>query len=326
MDRQLAHLPRELTQKLLTFARGGSPQLRTGQLGPLVRDSISLVSHEPGVECKIDIAPDLLPCDFDEIQIRQVLNNIVINAKQALGETGGKISVTARNLQPEDQGRDRIEILVSDNGCGISSDQMDRIFEPYYTTKEDGTGIGLATTYSIVKQHGGDVTVDSVLDQGTTFRIVLYAADAGTELASAPPKNDLGRQLSVLIVDDDPAVRKSLQAMMCSVGIESKVASDGESALDLYSECCASGESFDLVLIDLTIKGGLGGRKTMQRLLEIDPDVRGVVISGYSDDKVMSNYKDYGFVGRLQKPFSLDELQMLFLNLHLCLRTLLQQG
>ena len=101
---------------------------------------------------------------------------------------------------------------------------------------------------------------------------------------------------------------------MCSVGIESKVASDGESALDLYSECCASGESFDLVLIDLTIKGGLGGRKTMQRLLEIDPDVRGVVISGYSDDKVMSNYKDYGFVGRLQKPFSLDELQMLFLN------------
>ncbi len=300
---------RRLTEQLLTFSKGGVPLLKTAYIQDLVRDSISFALRGSDVHCNLEIADDLLPVEIDCSQINQVLNNLLINARQSMPH-GGIVHINARNIFRDlgARGTRSIEISITDQGCGIPLDQIDRVFEPYFTTKPKGTGIGLATAYSIVHRHQGELTVESKLGHGSTFRIVLPSA---AETPAAPdtrsrPSNSLAR---ILVVDDDPKVRKSLKAMLASVGYQVVCARDGNEAILFFESEAAGGHWFDAVLIDLTIREGMGGLDTIERLLEIDPQVCAIAISGYSDDPVFSDHESFGFRDCLRKPFTLDELK-----------------
>jgi PAS domain S-box-containing protein len=299
-----------LSEQMLTFARGGIPLLQTCFLDTLIRSSIALHANESNLQFKVDLADDLWPVEVDTVQFNQVLNNLLTNASQAM-PAGGTISVRAANRQlanNDGAGRE-VEIEIQDQGEGIPPDKLQRVFEPYFTTKSKGFGIGLATCYSIIKKHHGKLTVVSEVGQGSTFRIRLPAS---TNTPKAPEQNSqLEDNVSnrILVVDDDDLVRKSLTAVLKTAEFQVVAVSNGSEAITTYQQDQALGGHFHAVLIDLTMPGGLDGCETIKRLLKIDPDVRGIVISGYSDEQVLANYEQYGFVDRLQKPSSLEELQ-----------------
>lgn len=299
-----------LTEQILTFAKGGSPQMQTSHLNSVVLNSISLATNNAEIRFDVDLADDLWPADFDTVQINQVLNNIFNNAIQAM-PSGGLIRVRAINrFDPITTANRVVEIEVQDEGVGIPADQIQRVFEPYYSTKPTGYGIGLATCYSIVQKHHGRLTVESEVGQGSTVRIQLPASSKFPQVLTAEPETRLESNSAkrILVIDDDALIRKSLTAILQTVDFEVVSAEDGPEAIEIYRQQYLGRRRFHAVLIDLTMPGGIDGCETLNRLREIDPDVRGIVISGYSDDQVLSNYREHGFVDRLQKPCSLDEL------------------
>ncbi|MEM1178381.1 MAG: ATP-binding protein [Acidobacteriota bacterium] len=303
---------RDLTHQLLTFSRGGAPVREAASISEVIHDSASFVLSGSKVRGEIDLAPDLLVVEIDAGQISQVLNNLLINASQAM-HRGGTVNIVGRNVtdapRPLSRGR-YVRIDIVDTGTGIPEHLLPRIFDPYFSTKEEGRGLGLASAYSIIKNHEGLLTVDSEEGRGTTFHIFLPASVDGKVLERRGSSSNFRGQGRVLIMDDDAVVRRTSGAMLERLGFEVVFAEDGERAIELYG---AGGEArvFDLVMMDLTVPGGMGGQEAMRRLLEIDPDVRAIVYSGYSNDPVLANYRDYGFIGRLTKPFRLTELRQL---------------
>jgi len=312
----IAYRARNLTEQLITFSRGGLPITRISQINGLVSDSAQFSVSGSNITCKFNLAPDLWPVKIDEGQIAQVLTNLAINAKQAMPD-GGVLEISTQNFEftvpPDEFGRRKfVKISVHDHGCGILPENLTRIFDPYFTTKSSGNGLGLSTSYSIIKNHGGFITVDSTPEKGTSFFIYIPAvlgANLDARKDELPLADIRGRR--VLIMDDDETVIIPLHEMLVEFGVRVIIARTGEEAINLYRANLESKTPFDVVIMDLVVRGGLGGFDTIKHLLEIDPGVRAIVSSGYSNDPVMSDYKKFGFVGVLSKPYQQGELNRL---------------
>ncbi|MFC1886872.1 PAS domain S-box protein, partial [Thermodesulfobacteriota bacterium] len=287
-----------LTKQLLTFAKGGSPLKETASIKEIIEESSLFVLRGSKSRCEFSIAQDLRPVDVDTGQISQVINNIVINADQAM-PGGGTIQVAAENLIIEDRHGlpvkpgGYIKIFITDQGVGIAEKHLSNIFDPYFTTKQEGSGLGLATSYSIIKRHEGHITVESQLGVGTTFHIYLPASDK-----IVPEKEEVklikghGR---ILVMDDETSLRKMVGKMLEKLGYESEFAKDGAEAIRMVKEAKESEKPYDAVILDLTVPGGMGGKETIKKLMEINPEIKAIVSSGYSDDPVLSNFQEYGF-------------------------------
>ncbi len=307
---------KDLTLQLLTFAKGGAPIRATGSLAPLLHDNSKFALSGSNVTCSFRIARNLRLCDFDKNQIGQVIDNLVINARQAMPD-GGKLTVAAKNLSvkvgttPTDVKKNFIKITFSDTGPGIPAEVLPKIFDPFFTTKKKGTGLGLTTVYSIIKKHDGEISVESAPGKGATFHILLPASER-METDKQPPARASHKGAGrTLVMDDEPAMREILGAMLTSMGYTVDYAVDGWEALDLASEAKRRKKPFAAVFMDLTIPGGMGGRETIGPLRQIAPDVAAFVVSGYSQNPVMSDPAKFGFADKLQKPFKKSELSEL---------------
>lgn len=303
---------RELTQQLLTFAKGGAPVKKTVSVEQLVRDSAGFAVRGSSVRCGFSFGDNIRPVDVDEGQMRQVFNNLVINACQAM-PGGGTIKIDVRNVDtdPEDgtgmPGGEYVKISMEDQGTGIPEEHLQRIFDPYFTTKQKGSGLGLSIVYSVLKNHNAHITVTSRPGAGTTFVIYLPASTSNVvakELAGEDYGAGSGR---VLIMDDEEIVRQIAGDILKEMGYEVEFARDGAEAVRLYRNSMSS-RPFDVVIMDLTVPGGMGGKEAIRELREADPGARAIVSSGYSRDPVMANYREYGFCEVIAKPFSSIEL------------------
>jgi PAS domain S-box-containing protein len=312
---------KELTNQLLTFAKGGSSVKELVSIGDLVKNSVEFSLRGSNVSSDISVGEDLWPVEVDAVQMHQVISNLVINAAQAMPD-GGILSVSLANcrVRPGEsalvKGGRYVKLGFRDQGPGISEDLLGKVFDPYFTTKPEGSGLGLATVYSIISKHDGYVFVDSEEGRGAEFTICLPAAKGkGAEAASieesgkikgAGGKSAVGSK--ILIMDDEEDIRVLLSELLHSAGFKVVTARDGEEAIHLYREVMDGEDRFDCIIMDLTIPGGMGGREAISRLRQIDPGVRAIVSSGYANDPAMIDHKSYGFLGRIAKPYRLDVL------------------
>jgi two-component system cell cycle sensor histidine kinase/response regulator CckA len=304
-----------LTQQLLTFARGGEPVKSMLQMGALIQEVAEFSLHGSNVRLELDLSRDLWPVRADRGQLFQVIQNLVTNANEAM-ESGGRLRITARNLRPGEAGLPELEpgryvhLMLQDEGVGIGLSEQSRIFDPYFTTKAQGSGLGLATAHSIVRRHGGAMTVVSRPQEGTTMQVYLPAACDMPVAAEAPPRlvSSPVQRRRLLVMDDDNAVRDVIAGYLASLGHEVDTVSDGRAALAAYRGGQAKGRPYDVVILDLTVPGGMGGRETVGALLSLNPQVRCIVASGYSDDAVLSDPARYGFRGVARKPFDVADL------------------
>jgi CheY-like chemotaxis protein len=253
------------------------------------------------------------PVDADGQQIRVVFQNLIANADRA-NKRSGRITVKASNvlidsnrLFPFKPGR-YVTISVQDQGGGLPDESISQIFDPYFTSNETLNGLELVTAYSIVKKHGGEIVVESERGAGTTFHIYLPAADVKQKQEFTTPPSSAHPKGRILVMDDEEIIREVVGALLKHLGYSVDYARDGLETLQVYQQAKESGKPFDSVLMDLTIVDGMGGRETIERLLQLDPDVKAIVSSGYSTDPIMSRFRDYGFVAALDKPYKLNEL------------------
>ncbi len=308
------HRAAALTLQLLTFSRGGAPIRKTASIGELIKDTVNFVVSGSNVKCEFSIPEDLWPVDVDEGQMSQVINNLVINADHAMPD-GGSIEVGAENITIEAGGSvpllpgRYVRIKVSDCGMGISEKDLPHLFDPYFTTKEGGYGLGLATSYSIVKKHEGLITVHSEKGKGSTFYTYLPAS-SGTLKTCRKEADESSRRVPgrILLMDDEDDLRMAMPGLLEHCGYTPSIAADGYEAISMYVKAMEEDAPFDVVIMDLTIRGGMGGEEAIKRLLEIDPEVKAIVSSGYSNDKIMAEYETYGFCGVLAKPYKVDKL------------------
>ncbi len=314
---------KDLTKQLLTFSKGGEPVKQAISISELTNDSVKLVLSGSNVKCELCIPDNLWNVDADKGQLNQVFNNIVINACQAM-PGGGSIKICAENINAVETNSLRlkkgkyIKISFSDNGTGISQKDLQKIFDPFFTTKQQGTGLGLATTYSIIKKHEGSIAVESEIGDGTIFSIYLPASQKEIVLNEMnefdirpveEKKDENGdSNVKVLLMDDEYTIRVILSEQLRSLKYVVEAVKEGTEAIRLYKAAREAGKPYDVVVMDLTISGGMGGKETIEKLLEIDPEVRAVVMSGYANDPIMANYKEYGFKGVLAKPHDIRVL------------------
>lgn len=295
-----------LSSQLLTFAKGGAPVRRVARIGKLVSDAVQLARAGAPTSVSVQIADDLGCARVDPEQFGQVLHNILLNARQSMPD-GGMIEVRVENVAAAaDNAGPRIRVSIRDYGCGIPAGNLPRIFDPYFSTKPGGNGLGLATAYAIVAKHDGHLTVESKPGEGSVFTIDLPAVEqeaaAETEAPPAVPARDgAGR---ILLMDDEAAIRKLLQSVLAGRGYEVRTARDGAEAIAIYEAALAAGKRFDAVLLDLTVSGGMGGVEAAARLKELDPSAKLIVSSGYADAPVMADFAAYGFDGVVPKPWT----------------------
>ncbi|MGO9117208.1 MAG: PAS domain S-box protein [Desulfomonilaceae bacterium] len=302
-----------LTQQLLTFSRGGSPVKKTASILELVSDTCEFATRGSNVRCEFSIPCDIYPVDVDVGQISQVISNLIINAEQAMPK-GGVIRVRLENVSVSDghglslKDGKYLKLSIQDRGVGIPAKILPKIFDPYFTTKQKGSGLGLATAYSIVKNHDGLITVESEHGVGTIFHIYLPASEKPTVRRKDSDRSVVAGEGKILLMDDEETIRDMASEMLSLLGYEVDVARDGEEAVELYCSAKDSGKPYAAVILDLTVPGGMGGRETIRRLMEINPEIRAIVSSGYSRDPIMSNYNVHGFSGVVTKPYSAEEL------------------
>ncbi len=304
---------RRLTNQLLAFARGGQPARRPTNTGRLLRDAVALAGAGSHMRVDYEIPDDLWPAHVDASQFSQVVSNLVVNAQQATAQ-GGRLVVRASNCQSApvnggttDESR-YVRIDFEDNGSGIADDIRGRVFDPYFTTKSGNNGLGLTTAFTICRNHGGALTFTSRVGEGTTFSAYFPAASEPVAEPAAPPAARPVGIGSILVLDDEPLVRNVLKRMLEQWGYTVETVADGRAAVERYAERLERGAPFDLLIMDLTIPGGMGGRQAITEILAIDPRARAVVASGYSDDPTMSQYREAGFIAALAKPFRKAEL------------------
>ena len=308
-----ANQAKGLTQQLLTFAKGGSPVKTVATLGDLVKNAVDLVLSGTNVQSNFRISDDLWPVEVDIGQINQVINNLVINAVQAMPR-GGILEVEIINCSfdstdpmPLKEG-DYVRLLVADHGEGIPEENISKIFDPYFTTKQNGSGLGLATTYSIIKKHGGYIFVESLVGEGTCFNVYLPAVKSALRTQKEKKNNLKVGSGRVLLMDDEASLRQTVGEMLQHLGYQISYARDGAETVKLYKTAKDKKQPFDAVIMDLTIPGGMGGKEAVQEIKQFDPNVTAIVSSGYSNDPVIANYADYGFIARVSKPYEIEEL------------------
>lgn len=302
-----------LTQQLLTFAKGGSPVRRTVSIKGIIRDSAQFILRGSSVKCEMNFQDELLLVDIDPGQMSQVIQNVILNAREAMPD-GGNVTISCRNsTKPASDisiGKNSVCVVITDNGPGIQPDVIDKLFDPYFTTKSKGTGLGLSICHSIITQHGGSMTVTSEPGAGSKFTIMLPASGTReikeVQEDSMPKVSGIGKR--ILLMDDEEMVGAIAREMLQQMDYEVEVVKDGQAAVESYRKAMEEGRRFDLVIMDLTIPGGMGGKEAVQHIRALDRDARVMVASGYSNDPVMASYGKYGFCGAVVKPFLLQEL------------------
>lgn len=304
---------RDLTGQLLTFSRGGDPVRKTLALPALIEQAIRNVAVSAGVPVDFTFEPGLPTVEADENQIVQVLHALALNAVQAM-PSGGTLRVRAARARGGSaesglpMSTDHVEISLTDTGIGIAPEYLTKIFDPFFTTKSNGSGLGLAIAYSIVKKHDGLINVESHLGVGSTFSIHLPSSQVIPASDGLWPLPDSAAGRRILFMDDDPDIRDLAGAILQLIGYEATMTREGAEALAQYQKARAEGDPFAAVILDLTIPGGMGGKETARRLKEIDPDVRAIVSSGYSNDAVIADFKASGFVAMVAKPYRMEDL------------------
>ncbi len=306
----------KLTYQLLTFSKGGEPIKEKTSLPDLVSESANFVLHGSQVSCEFSFADDLWMIYADSGQLSQVIQNIILNAKDAM-PNGGRIRVECSNVKDLASGLllhrhkgNFVQITFQDTGAGIPHDIIDSIFDPYFTTKKEGNGLGLAICHSIIKKHGGHVTVHSDPQQGTIFSIYLPALPAPeSKAAEQQGQEKTVSSTKIMVMDDDLMLRNLARSQLAALGHDAVLVKDGAEAISTYQEMQEGDSPIDLVILDLTIPGGMGGKETAQKLLQLDPEAKLIVASGYSNDPVMAGYSEYGFRAAVSKPFTLKELR-----------------
>lgn len=306
----------ELARQLLTFAKGGEPHKKIVSAQDFIPEAVSLMLRGSNVRAVIDIADDIDAVEADEGQISQVLNNIIINSAQAM-PGGGTLNILAKNELLSESNTYKltpgtyIKMTLKDEGCGIALENKGKIFDPYFTTKQQGTGLGLASAYSIIARHNGHIAVISSVNKGTAFTIFLpsIGKSYAKHLATAPQKNSPHKGGTILVMDDEQMIRDIAKSMLTHLGYTVTTCSQGEEAIKLYQESLNSLQPFSAVIMDLTIPGGLGGIETAKHILAKAPSACLIVSSGYSNDPVMANHRDYGFIAAIAKPYSLSQFE-----------------
>ncbi len=305
----------KLTQQLLTFAKGGDPIKESTSLSQLIQDSANFVLRGSSVSCQYDFANPLWLVNIDTGQIGQVIQNLIINARHAMPE-GGHIDIRCSNIQDATGETllnippgNFIKVVVQDTGIGIPENIVDKIFDPYFSTKQEGSGLGLAICHSIISKHDGYISVHSTPGTGTTFTLYLPASGktetTTTGIASEP---EVSKPARIMVMDDDKMLRDVATSLLEHLGHEVLLAVDGDEAVTQYKELQNTNKAIDLIIMDLTIPGGMGGQEAVQEILKINANAKVIVSSGYSTDPVMANYGEFGFVASISKPFNLDEL------------------
>ena len=292
---------RDLTKQLMAVSRGGAPVKDVASIGELVIEASTFATRGTNIRCELDIAPDLAPVEVDEGQISQVIHNLVINAAQAM-PGGGVVEVGAENLA------DEIRIYVRDHGVGIPAEIRSKIFDPYFTTKDAGSGLGLYTAYVIIRRHDGRIAVESEPGVGSTFSIHLPVSDRQPTARPREQRFLTGGRGRILIMDDEDEVLTVTQQMLQHLGYSVDVAREGREATELFRAAHGSGGGFEMAMLDLTIPGGQGGSETVSELRAIDPELTTVAMTGYANDEIILSLRDRGFDAVLVKPFSVIEL------------------
>ncbi len=308
---------KDLTQKLITFSKGGAPVKKTAPISPLLKSATEFALSGSNIKCECSIVDDLWPVEIDEAQIGQAINNLVVNAKDAMPE-GGTIEINAENLSLDEKsglllkkGR-YVKISIKDQGSGIPDEYLEKIFDPYFSTKQrstqKGMGLGLSICHSIINKHGGHISAESASGAGTTFHIYLPASEKDVIEESPVTEKPVANKGWILVMDDEEMIRDVAGQMLNRLGYNVSSARDGDEAIEAYEKAMNAGKPFDAVILDLTVKGGMGGKRAIQKLLEIDSEVKAVISSGYSDDPTITDFRKFGFSGAIAKPYRMGEL------------------
>ncbi len=313
MAEEASHRARALTQMLMTFSKGGEPVKKIINVSKLLRDSAKLVLSGSNVRCGFMMGDESLFIEADEGQINQVFNNIIINAMQSMPD-GGTVRISAENViipqdekPPLEDGK-YVKIIISDEGTGITPENLSKIFDPYFTTRKKGSGLGLTIAYHIIQKHKGYIKVESEEGEGSIFTVYLPACEPKIiSEQKQPPFCPVGKG-RILLMDDEDILKDFVCRLLRKVGYEVDTASDGVEAIEIYKAAKESGNPHDILILDLTVPGGMGGKEAIRNILDFDPSAKAVVSSGYSDDPVMANYSEHGFKGVVMKPYSIEEL------------------
>jgi two-component system cell cycle sensor histidine kinase/response regulator CckA len=304
----------DLTRQLLTFSKGGDPVKATASIKDLLNECAAFALRGSNVRCELLLREEVWPVEVDQGQISQVAHNLFINAIQAMPQ-GGVILVRAKNLDireerwPPLRAGKYVKVTIADQGVGIAKEHLQRVFDPYFTTKDQGSGLGLATCYSIITKHGGFITLKSKPGVGTAVHFYLPAGQSAIVAAEVRTSGRANIGKRILVMDDDKVIRNLAAEFLTLGGCEVTVAKDGREATMLYEQAMQQGSKFDLVILDLTIPGGMGGKETLVRMLTLDPKVRAIASSGYSHDPIMSDFRSHGFVAVLPKPYDGNQIQ-----------------
>lgn len=326
------HKLRDLTHELMALAKGGAPMRELGSLKELIQGVSGAIPDESGISLEKFISRELWPVSYDRHKMWVVLRNIVTNAVEAMSQ-GGTITVSAENLSLDEDAAgtvrhvlkrgDYVHIAIQDQGTGIPEEHLDKIFDPYFSTKamgaQKGMGLGLATSFAIVQKHGGHIAVASIPDKGTTVHLYLPAESQAQEQKIKTFEDENSSFMKrILLMDDEEMLLKLGEQMLKKLGYAMEAVTDGAQAIKIYKKQMDLGEPFDAVILDLTIKGGMGGEQTIRELLKIDPNVKGIVSSGYFNDPVMSDFEKYGFMGAMAKPYEMRNLAEVLENVFSC--------
>ena len=315
---------KELAHRLITFAKGGEPIRKVGSISLLLKDSVDLSLSGSNIKCEFSLHNDLWPIEMDDVQIRQVIHNLVVNAREAMPE-GGIISIQAENMNvsawnglPLKEGK-YVKWSVKDQGVGIPQEDLLKIFDPYFTTKPTGTargmGLGLAICYSIIKKHDGFINVESEPGIGATFFVYLPASPREELLKKTGIDGVVKKGGKILIMDDEETVRSATGVVLNYLGYDVKYAKDGSEAVDLYKSEQAKGQPFSAVILDLHVPGGMGGKEAMKELLAIDPYVRVIITCGYSDDPAISDLRNSGMCRTVDVPYDIEKMKEILDNI-----------
>ncbi len=311
-----AERAKSLTLQLLTFAKGGSPVKKAASISEIIKETADFTIRGKRSICKYHFEENLWPVEVDEGQISQVINNLILNSVQAMPK-GGRIKISAENVEITDENQEwevllkkgkYVRIHIQDNGVGIPQELLPQIFDPYFSTKKKGSGLGLAVSYSIIQKHGGYIFAESNPGKGTTFTILLPGSPEAVIHKSLRRLHIPTGRGKILVMDDEEAILELVGKMLVFLGYDVQLSHDGDEAIEVYKKALKNNSPFDAVIMDLTVPGGLGGKDTLQELLRVDPQIRAIVSSGYSTDPIMAQYRDFGFIDRISKPYDVQKM------------------